>query len=246
MYNNSTIDQDEIKKFNSIANEWWNPNGKFKQLHLMNPVRISFIKQKILTHYKLIDNVSKPFNDLKVADIGCGGGITSIPMAKLGAAVTAIDASNENIKIAQIHASKIGVQVNYICTSIEDYIKISNEKYDVVLCLEVIEHISNIQEFFLCLSKILKPKGMVIISTINQTFKSYIFAIGLAEYLLRYLPKGTHNFNKFLKPSTINNFLISNNMFLKEIQGLSYNPILQQWYLSNDISINYIMYITAV
>lgn len=246
MCNNSTIDQDEIEKFNTIANEWWNPNGKFKQLHLMNPARIRFIKQKILLHYNLIDSITKPFHGLKIADIGCGGGITSIPMAKLGATVTGIDASSKNIAVAKMHANKIEVQVNYIHSSIEEYVKISNEKYDVVLCLEVIEHVSNIQSFILYLSKILKLGGMLIISTINKTLKSYVFAIGLAEYLLGYLPIGTHDFNKFLKPSTINNILLSHNMTLKEIQGLSYNPILQQWRLTNDISVNYIMYITAI
>lgn len=242
----STINEEEVHKFSKMAHEWWNPKGPFKQLHLINPVRISFIKQRILAHYDISSTIYNPFKGLKIIDIGCGGGLLSVPMSRLGANVTGIDVSGENIDVAKNYATKVGININYVNSTIEAYAESHHKKYDVVLCSEVLEHVDNLERFFASLRAVLKDDGMVIISTINKTLKSYLLVIGIAEYLLRYLPVGTHNFNKFLKPTTVSNLLLQHGLTMKLMRGMSYNPLLSSWSLTDDISVNYIVYASAI
>ena len=234
----TTIDKIEIEKFSKIAEEWWNPNGKFKPLHKFNPVRIKYIKENIVSDLK-IKNKYKPLNGLRVLDIGCGGGLLSEPMARLGAKVVGIDASDQNIKVARYHLKKSKLNIKYLNTSPEN-LKIG-EKFDIILNMEIVEHVENVNFFIKQSSKFLKKSGIMFIATINQTLKSYIFAIIGAEYILQWLPIGTHDWNKFVKPETLNNICKKNYLKLKKINGMTFNPIINEWKVSEDKSVNYIM-----
>ena len=199
---NNTINKKEIEKFSKIAEEWWNPKGKFKPLHKFNPIRISYIKNNIISTFKL-KNKKKPLDQIKILDIGCGGGLLSEPMCRLGASVTGIDASQKNIKIAQLHAKKGNLKINYICTSPEKMN--SNKKFDVILNMEIIEHVEDINFFLESSASLLKKNGIMFVATLNKTLKSYIFAIIGAEYIMRWLPIGTHEWEKFVKPEELIN-----------------------------------------
>ncbi len=235
--NNTTIDPQEVEKFSRIADEWWDPNGKFKPLHQINPTRILYIREHIEAHYNISDK-SSPFKGLNVLDIGCGGGLVSVPFARLGANITGIDASEKNIKVAKIFANKLGLDINYLHSTVE---ALKSKPFDVILALEILEHIADIAVFFKSIEQLLKNDGLLIISTINRTVGSYLKAIIGAEYILRWLPIGTHDFGKFLKPSEINTHLSCNNIKLLEMKGLSFSPINCQWNMSEDISVNYFM-----
>ncbi len=235
---NSTINNKEIEKFSKIAEEWWNPNGKFKPLHKFNPIRIKYIKENIVSDFK-IKNKYKPLNGLKVLDIGCGGGLLSEPMARLGAKVVGIDASNQNIKVAKYHLKKSKLKIQYINASPEN-LKIK-EKFDIILNMEIVEHVENVNFFIKKSSKFLKKSGIMFIATLNQTLKSYVFAIIGAEYILQWLPIGTHDWNKFIKPEILNSICKKNYLDLKKINGMTFNPIINEWKVSEDKSVNYIM-----
>ena len=234
----STINKKEIEKFSKIAEEWWNPNGKFKPLHKFNPIRIKYIKENIESDLN-IKNKYKPLNGLSVLDIGCGGGLLSEPMARLGAKVVGIDASDRNIKVAKYHLKKSKLKIKYLNTSPES-LKTS-EKFDIILNMEIVEHVENVNSFIKQSSKFLKKSGIMFIATLNQTLKSYIFAIIGAEYILQWLPIGTHDWNKFVKPETLTNICKKNYLDLKKINGMTFNPILNKWSVSDDKSVNYIM-----
>lgn len=237
----SSVNLNEIEKFSKIADEWWNPQGKFKPLHEINIPRIEFIKNTIIKNFD-IEKQSYPFKGLNILDIGCGGGLASEPMTRLGGDVTGLDASEQNIKVAKLHAKQNNLRINYIHSTIEEYLKYK-KKYDVIICMEVIEHVENIEEFISNCCKCLKENGLIFISTLNKTIKSYLFAIIAAEYILRWLPIGTHDWQKFLKPSAIYSFLYKAGVELKEIKGIEYNPFsAQKWQLSSNIDINYILY----
>jgi len=221
-----------------MARDWWNPNGKFKPLHQFNPVRIEFIKKKLISNFKLNSSSQKPLQELKILDIGCGGGLLCEPLKKLGATITGIDASSDNINIAKLHAEKMGLNIKYICSPPEK-VNLRNE-FDVVLNMEVVEHVSNVNLFMQNCSRLIKKSGMMFISTINKNLKSYIFGIIGAEYILRWLPIGTHDWENFLTPEDLENIMTENNFSLDETVGMKFNLISNKWNLSNDTSVNYI------
>ena len=234
---NNTINKKEIEKFSRIAEEWWNPEGKFKPLHKFNPIRIAYIKKNIIKTLNLKNNI-KPLNKIRILDIGCGGGLLSEPMSRLGADVTGIDASNKNIQIAKLHAKKNDLKINYICSSPEN-LK-SNKKFDVFLNMEIIEHVEDVDFFLSSCAKLLNKKGIMFVATLNKTLKSYIFAIVGAEYILRWLPIGTHEWEKFIRPEELIKILKKNNLKLDRIDGMKFNLIKDEWKISKDKSINYI------
>ena len=234
---NNTINKKEIEKFSRIAEEWWNPDGKFKPLHKFNPIRISYIKNNIVSTFK-IKNKKKPLEKVKILDIGCGGGLLSEPMRRLGAEVVGIDASEKNINVAKLHAKKNNLDIKYLCTSPEKF-KINN-KFDVILNMEIVEHVEDVNFFLKSCSKLLKKNGIMFVATLNKTFKSYIFAIIGAEYILRWLPIGTHEWEKFIKPEELIKIQKKNNLKLDKLDGMKFNPITDEWKLTQDNSINYI------
>ena len=232
-----TINKQEIAKFSKIATEWWNPEGKFKPLHKFNPIRIKYIKDNIIKNFKLNSTV-KPLKKIDILDIGCGGGLLSEPMCRLGANVVGIDASQKNIDIAKFHAKKNGLKINYLCATPED-LKIK-KKFDVILNMEIIEHVENVNFFLKKSSELLKKNGLMFIATLNKTLKSYAFAIIGAEYVLRWLPIGTHDWDKFVKPEDLIKINKENNLKLEKLDGMKFNLLTEQWSLCSDNSVNYI------
>ena len=233
----NTINKQEIAKFSKIAADWWNPEGKFKPLHKFNPIRIKYIKENIVKDLK-IKKKQKPLNGINILDIGCGGGLLSEPMARLGAKVVGIDASDQNIKVAKHHLKKSKLNINYLNASPEKFK--TNKKFDVILNMEIVEHVKDINFFIEQSSKFLKKSGIMFIATLNQTLKSYVFAIIGAEYILKWLPIGTHDWNKFVKPEVLIDICKKNSLSLKKIDGMTFNPVLNQWNVSLDKSVNYI------
>ena len=234
----TTVDKTEVEKFSKMAEDWWNPNGKFKPLHIFNPVRVEFIKNKLISYFNLNLNSQKPLKKLKILDIGCGGGLLCEPLSKLGAAVTGIDPSKDNIEIAKQHSKKMNLDIKYKCCSPEN-LNMKNE-FDVILNLEVIEHVSNVNMFIQICSKLIKKKGIMFVATLNKNLKSYIFGIVGAEYILRWLPIGTHDWDKFLTPQNLENIACKNNFLSDETVGLKFNIFSGKWNISNDTSVNYI------
>jgi len=218
--------------------DWWNPNGKFKPLHLFNPARIKFIKEKLISHFLLDINKKKPLKKLKILDIGCGGGLLCEPLSRLGASITGVDASYNNIKAAKLHSKEMSLNINYICNSPEN-LNLKNQ-FDVILNMEVIEHVSDTDLFINQCSKLIKKNGIMFVSTINRNIKSYFFAILGAEYILRWLPIGTHDWNKFLTPQELETLANKNNFISNEVVGMKFNLFTKKWYKSSDSNINYI------
>ena len=233
---NITINKKEIDKFSKLATEWWDPYGKFKPLHKFNPIRLDYIKKSIIKKLKKV-STDNSLKKIKILDIGCGGGLLCEPLSKLGAQVVGIDASEKNIIIAKIHAKKNNLRINYYCASPENFI--SKEKFDVVLNMEIIEHVQNVNLFLKESSKFLKKNGIMFIATLNKTLKSYLFAILGAEYLLRWLPIGTHDWNMFVKPEDLEEMCKKNSLVLDEIYGVKYNVLSRDWGLSSDNGVNY-------
>ena len=234
----TTINKEEIQKFSKLADEWWDVNGKFKPLHMFNPIRIEYITENIKKHFKIKKGKSSFLEGLNILDIGCGGGLISEPMARLGGTVTGIDASEKNIQVANLH-SKSHLKINYLNTSpenLDDY-----EKYDVILNLEIVEHVDNVNLYIESCYKLLKKGGLMFTATLNRTFLSYIKAIIGAEYILRWLPIGTHDWNKFIKPEELERYLSQEKFSTINIKGLSFNPIVNRWKKTNDLSVNYII-----
>ena len=233
-----TINKKEIDKFSKLADEWWDPEGKFKPLHNFNPVRLRYIKDTIT---KKFGNKSEklPLKDIKILDIGCGGGLLSEPLSRLGAIVTGIDASDRNIKIAKMHLEKSKLDINYYCSSPEKFV--AKEKFDVVLNMEIVEHVDNVDFFLLKSSELLKKNGLMFIATLNKTLKSYVFAIIGAEYVLKWLPIGTHDWEKFIKPDDLINISKKNNLLLDKLDGMKFNILNDSWKISKDTSVNYIV-----
>ena len=233
----NTINKKEIEKFSKIASQWWDPNGKFKPLHNFNPIRIEYIKNSIIKHFK-IKSSSKSLKKINILDIGCGGGLLSEPMCRLGANVVGIDASNKNIEVAKFHAKKNNLKINYICSSPET-LKTS-KKFDVILNMEIIEHVDDIDFFIKKSSQLLKKDGLMFVATLNKTLKSYFFAIIGAEYVLRWLPIGTHDWEKFVKPEDLIKISKKNNLKIEDVDGLKLDVLKNKWKISNDKSVNYI------
>ena len=234
----STINKKEIDKFSKIAEDWWNPEGKFKPLHQFNPERIKYIRDNTVKHFKLIDK-DRPFKNLNILDIGCGGGLLSEPMSRLGGNVTGIDASEKNIISAKIHAKQNNLNISYFCNSPENFK--SNKKFDLVLNMEIVEHVEDVNFFIKKSSELLKKNGLMFVATLNRTLKSYIFAIIGAEYILRWLPIGTHEWNKFLTPEELTNFGQKNSLLVEKIDGMVFNPLSNRWKVSQDCAVNYII-----
>ncbi len=234
----TTINNDEIQKFSDLANEWWDVKGKFKPLHMFNPIRIEYILEKIKIHFNLKKENEDLLKELNILDIGCGGGLISEPMARLGGAVTGIDASEKNIKIAQIHSKQSGLNIRYLNKSPEQMNEF--EKYDVILNLEVVEHVENLSLYLDSCHKLLKENGIMFTATLNRTFTSYLKAIIGAEYVLRWLPIGTHDWNKFIKPEELEK-MFEKKFKTLSIEGLNFNPILNKWKRSANFSVNYII-----
>ena len=232
----TTINKEEIQKFSDLAEEWWDVKGKFKPLHMFNPIRIEYITENIKQHFNIDNN--NFLQKLNILDIGCGGGLISEPMARLGAKVTGIDASEKNIKIAKLHANKSKLNIRYLTKSPEQLNEF--EKFDIILNLEIIEHVEDVSLYIDSCYKLLKKNGIMFTATLNRTFTSYIKAIVGAEYILRWLPIGTHDWNKFIKPQELEELLLSKNFKTTDIKGLEYNPITKKWKKSNNLKVNYI------
>ena len=235
----TTINKEEIQKFSRLAEEWWDVNGKFKPLHMFNPIRIEYITEKIKIHFKLKKDKSNYLKGLNILDIGCGGGLISEPMARLGANVTGIDASEKNINIAKSHSKKNGLKINYLNVSPENLEHI--EKFDIILNLEIVEHVDNVSLYIKSCYKLLKKNGLMFTATLNRSLASYIKAIVGAEYILRWLPIGTHDWNKFIKPEELEKYLSDEKFSTLDIKGLKFNPFLKKWKKTNDLSVNYII-----
>ena len=235
----STVNKDEIEKFSKLADEWWDINGKFKPLHMFNPIRIKHILDITLNYFKIDQDKKLPLKGLKILDIGCGGGLISEPLSRLGAQMTGIDASGKNIKVANLHAKKNNLNITYLNT-VPENLDLLNE-FDIILNLEVVEHVDNLDLYLSSCFELLKKKGIMFTATINRTFTSYIKAIVGAEYVLRWLPIGTHDWNKFIKPEELENKLTDLNFSITDLTGLNYNPIYQEWKKSSNTSVNYII-----
>ena len=237
----STINKQEIQKFSKLADEWWDVNGKFKPLHMFNPIRIEYIIEKIKFHFNISKEIknNRYLENLKILDIGCGGGLISEPLSRLGGKVTGIDASEKNIKVAKLHAKKNNLKIRYLQNSPEKFEEY--DSYDIILNLEIVEHVDDINLYIKSCEKLLKKNGLMFTATINRTFTSYVKAIIGAEYILRWLPIGTHEWSKFIKPEELENYLNENNFQTIDIKGLEFNPIFRKWKKSDDFSVNYII-----
>ncbi len=235
----TTINKEEIQKFSNLAEEWWDVKGKFKPLHMFNPIRIEYITEKLKYHFNIESNDDNFLNKINILDIGCGGGLISEPLARLGGSVTGIDASEKNIKVAKTHAKENNLNIRYLNTSPE---KLEvNEKFDVILNLEIVEHVENVNLFLSSCNKLLKKNGIMFTATLNRTLTSYVKAIIGAEYILRWLPIGTHDWNKFIKPEELEKLLSEEKFKTIDIKGLKFNPITSKWKRSDDLSVNYII-----
>ena len=235
----SSIDKAEIDKFKNLAREWWKHDGKFKTLHKFNPVRLEYIINTIKDHYSIDQKNNLPLKGLSVLDIGCGGGLMSEPLARLGAQVTGIDALEKNCITAKMHAEENNLNINYLNKTAEELDK--NKQYDVILNLEVIEHVNNPKNFIKECSSLVAANGIMFIATINKSIFSLIFAKFMAEYILGFLPKGTHDWNKFLTPEDIYSFFIQNNFDVISKTGVNYNPLKDEWFMSNRMDANFIV-----
>ena len=235
----TTINKEEIQKFSKLADEWWDVKGKFKPLHMFNPIRIEYITDNIKKNLQIENNKKFFLEGLNILDIGCGGGLISEPMARLGANVTGIDASEKNINVARLHSKKSGLQINYLNKSPENLNE--KEKYDIILNLEIVEHVENVNLYIKSCYKLLKKNGLMFTATLNRSFISYLKAIIGAEYILRWLPIGTHDWNKFIKPEELEQLLNQEKFSTLNLKGLKFNPFSQKWKKSNDLSVNYII-----
>ena len=235
----TTINKEEIQKFSNLAEEWWDVKGKFKPLHMFNPIRIEYILDEIAKHFKIKRERKDFLKNLKILDIGCGGGLISEPMARLGGDVTGIDASEKNIKVASMHGEKNNLRINYLNKSPEQ-LK-DREKFDIILNLEIVEHVDNLDLYLKSCHNLLKKNGLMFTATINRTLTSYIKAIVGAEYILRWLPIGTHDWNKFIKPEELQKKLADKNFSTSDVRGLEFKPIYNKWKKSDNLSVNYII-----
>jgi len=236
----NTIDAKEVEKFTAMADEWWSATGKFKPLHKFNPCRISYIREKLINHFSLDASSNILLKNLKILDVGCGGGLFCEPLKRLGADIVGIDAGEKNIAVAKIHSQKSNLEIDYRNQDVEELAK-TDEKFDVVLTMEVVEHVADVEKFLVAAKNCLTPNGLLFVATLNRTAKSYLNAIIGAEHILRWLPRGTHDWKKFLKPSQINKIAENNNLQLLELSGFSYNLLKDEWKISGDVNINYVM-----
>lgn len=236
----TSIDPREVERFSALAAEWWNPNGKFRPLHRFNPVRLAYIRDHVAAHFGRDPRAAKPFNGLRILDIGCGGGLLCEPMARLGASVVGADASETNIEVARLHAAECGVDIDYRATPAETLAD-QGEKFDVILNMEVVEHVADVDYFIGKCGEMLKPGGLMFVATINRTTKAWGLAIIGAEYVLRWLPRGTHQYEKLVRPAELEKALEKAGLSIKERTGVVYNPLADRWQRSKDMDVNYMV-----
>lgn len=236
----TTIDDDEVSRFTRMAEEWWNPTGKFKPLHKFNPVRLAYIREHVLQHFGRDGEDIRPFKGLDILDIGCGGGLLSEPMARLGAQVSGADAAERNIGVAKAHAAQSGLDIDYRATTAEALAE-QGAQFDVVLNMEVIEHVADVPLYVEACASLVKPGGLMFVATINRTARAYALAIVGAEYVLGWLPKGTHSYHKFLTPEEITSQLKQHGMQVIDRCGVSYVPLRDEWRKSGDLGVNYML-----
>ncbi|KQV39139.1 MULTISPECIES: bifunctional 2-polyprenyl-6-hydroxyphenol methylase/3-demethylubiquinol 3-O-methyltransferase UbiG [unclassified Rhizobium] len=240
MSERSTIDQAEVDRFSAMAAEWWDPRGKFKPLHKFNPVRLAYIRDRVAANFGRDPKAPKPLEGLRLLDIGCGGGLLSEPMARMGAEVVGADASEKNIRIAQTHASGSGVQVDYRAVTAESLAE-AGETFDVVLNMEVVEHVADVEFFMTTCASMVRPGGLMFVATINRTVKAAALAIFAAENVLRWLPRGTHQYEKLVRPEELEKPITANGMEVTDRTGVFFNPLSNQWNLSKDMDVNYMI-----
>ena len=239
--NTSTIDPKDVAKFSAIADEWWDPEGKFKPLHQFNPIRLQFIRDRLCDHFDRDPLSMHPLKGLSVLDVGCGGGLIAEPLARMGAKVTGIDASEKNTVTAQVHAAESGLNIDYKATTVEELAAVG-EIFDAVISLEVVEHVANFELFIKGCADLMGVNSAILIATLNRTPKSFAFGIVGAEYIMRWLPRGTHNWKKFIRPSELTSALRRNRVVTEEIAGLSFNPFTNKWRVNDDVSVNYVIF----
>lgn len=235
-----SLDPSEVAKFSAMAAEWWNPKGKFGVLHVFNPVRLQFIKEQVTARLARDPLEREPFRGVRFLDIGCGGGLLTEPMARLGASITGVDPSEKNIKTASVHAQEMGLEIDYRVGTAED-LAAAGEQFDVILNMEVIEHVADPQAFTRTCASMLKPGGLMFVATLNRTLKSFGLAIVGAEYVLGWLPKGTHQWEKFITPAELKGWLAENGLSTREELGVTYSPFTRQWKVSRDMDVNYML-----
>ncbi|MEY3083339.1 MAG: bifunctional 2-polyprenyl-6-hydroxyphenol methylase/3-demethylubiquinol 3-O-methyltransferase UbiG [Pseudomonadota bacterium] len=235
-----SLDPSEVAKFSAMAAEWWNPKGKFGVLHVFNPVRLQFIKEQVTARLARDPLEREPFEGLRFLDIGCGGGLLTEPMSRLGASITGVDPSERNIKTASVHAQEMGLDIDYRVGTAED-LAAAGEQFDVILNMEVIEHVADPVAFTRTCASMLKPGGLMFVATLNRTLKSFGLAIVGAEYVLGWLPKGTHQWEKFITPAELKGWLADNGLTVKEELGVTYSPFTRQWRVSRDMDVNYML-----
>lgn len=236
----TTIDPAEVERFSQMAQEWWNPNGKFKPLHKFNPVRLGYIRDQVAAHFERDPQGAKPFQGLRFLDIGCGGGLLCEPMSRLGAEIVGADASALNIEVAKLHAAESGLEIDYRAETAEALAD-QGERFDVILNMEVVEHVADVDLFLSKCSEMLRPGGLMFVATINRTLKAWGLAIIGAEYVLRWLPKGTHDFKKLVRPEELERSLTSAGLFIRDRTGVVYNPFMDRWQRSRDMDVNYMV-----
>jgi 2-polyprenyl-6-hydroxyphenyl methylase / 3-demethylubiquinone-9 3-methyltransferase len=236
----SSVDPAEVAKFSRLAAEWWDPSGKFAPLHKFNPVRLGFIREQALAQFHRDRASLRPFEGFSLLDIGCGGGLLSEPMARLGFTVTGADASEKNIGTARAHAAQSGTKVDYRATTAESLAE-AGERFDVVLNMEVVEHVADVKAYLESCARLVKPGGITIVATINKTLKSLALAKFAAEYVLQWMPRGTHDWNRFLPPAYIQKSLEDSGLTIKKTQGVFFDPLAWSWRLSNDVDVNYMV-----
>ena len=234
-----TASSDEVARFTAMAEAWWDPWGKFKPLHKFNPVRLGFMRRKLAEHFGRDPQAARPFEGLTLLDVGCGGGLLSEPLARMGFAVTGVDAGDKNIGVARVHAEQSGLAIDYRIGGPED---VEPSSYDVVLTMEVIEHVPDPARFIALAAGACKPGGAFMGATLNRTTKSYALAVMGAEYILRWLPAGTHDWRKFVKPSEFANFLRAAGIEVKDLKGMAYVPFRDEWHETNDLDVNYMLF----
>ncbi|MEC8462555.1 MAG: bifunctional 2-polyprenyl-6-hydroxyphenol methylase/3-demethylubiquinol 3-O-methyltransferase UbiG [Pseudomonadota bacterium] len=239
--NISTIDPKDVAKFSAIADEWWDPEGKFKPLHQFNPIRLQFIRDRLCDHFDRDPRSMQPLKGLRVLDVGCGGSLIAEPLARMGAEVTGIDASEKNTVTAQVHAAESGLNIDYKVTTVEELAAVG-EIFDAVISLEVVEHVANFELFIKGCADLMGVNSAILIATLNRTPKSFAFGIVGAEYIMRWLPRGTHNWRKFIRPSELASALRRNRVVTEEIAGLSFNPFTNTWRVNDDVSVNYVVF----
>jgi 2-polyprenyl-6-hydroxyphenyl methylase/3-demethylubiquinone-9 3-methyltransferase len=236
-----SVDPAEIEKFRAMAADWWSPTGKFAPLHKFNPVRLGFIRERLVEHFRLKADARRPLEGLRILDIGCGGGLVSEPLARLGASVTGVDAGEANIKAATVHAEGGGLVVDYRVGTVEGLIAAREKPFDVVLSLEVVEHVTDPARFLADCASLVRPGGLMMAATLNRTAKAFALAIVGAEHVLRWLPPGTHDWKKFVTPEEARSALVGAGLEVEPAIGVSYSPLTDRWSISNDTAVNYML-----